>query len=43
VTRLDPQTGKVVATIEIGNEPRRLAAGGGAVWVTVRAPERASG
>ena len=39
VTRLDPETGEVVATIEIGNEPQRMAAGGGAVWVSVRAPE----
>jgi YVTN family beta-propeller protein len=39
VSRLDPATGKVVATIALGNEPQRLAAGGGAVWVTVRAPE----
>jgi YVTN family beta-propeller protein len=43
VTRLDPATGKIIATIELGNEPQRLAAGGGAVWVSVRAPERASG
>jgi YVTN family beta-propeller protein len=43
VTRLDPETGETVATIEIGNEPQRLAAGGGAVWVSVRAPEQADG
>ena len=43
VTRLDPATGKIVATIELGNEPQRLAAGGGAVWVSVRAPEPAGG
>ena len=41
VTRLDPATGEIVATIELGNEPQRLAAGGGAVWVSVRAPEPA--
>ena len=38
VMRLDPETGDVVATIGIGNEPQRVAAGEGAVWVTVRAP-----
>ena len=43
VTRLDPATGKIVATIELGNEPQRIAAGGGAVWVSVRAPEPAGG
>jgi DNA-binding beta-propeller fold protein YncE/predicted Ser/Thr protein kinase len=43
VTRLDPATGKIVARIELGNEPQRLAAGGGAVWVTVQAPEAADG
>ena len=39
VMRLDPETGKVVATIHVGNEPQRIAAGEGRVWVTVRAPE----
>jgi YVTN family beta-propeller protein len=39
VTRIDPETGKVEATIKIGNEPERLAAKYGSVWVTVRAPE----
>ena len=43
VTRLDPATGEIVATIELGNEPQRLAAGGDAVWVSVRAPEPADG
>jgi serine/threonine protein kinase len=38
VMRLDPETGHVDATIELGNEPQRIAAGGGSVWVTVRAP-----
>ena len=38
VMRLDPESGDVVATIEIGNEPQRVAAGEGSVWVTVRAP-----
>ena len=27
------------ATIELGNEPQRVAAGEGGVWVTVRAAE----
>ena len=43
VARLDPATGETVATIEIGNEPQRVAAGGGAVWVSVRAAEQAGG
>ena len=38
VSRLDPESGDMVATIEIGNEPQRIAAGEGAVWVTVQAP-----
>jgi hypothetical protein len=29
-----------VSTIKVGNEPQRIAAGEGAVWVTVRAPEQ---
>jgi YVTN family beta-propeller protein len=39
VSRIDPETNDVVATIPIGNEPQRIAAGEGYVWVTVRAPE----
>ena len=39
VSRIDPETNEVVATIPIGNEPQRIAAGEGFVWVTVRAPE----
>ena len=39
VMRLDAETGKRVATIELGNEPQRVAAGEGRVWVTVRAPD----
>ena len=42
VTRIDPTSGKPVATIGIGNEPQRVAAGAGSVWVTVRAPETAA-
>jgi YVTN family beta-propeller protein len=41
VTKIDPATGKVVATIKLGNEPQRVAADAGKVWVTVRAPEKA--
>ena len=40
--RIDPESGDVVATIGLGNEPQRIAAGEGAVWVTVRAPETAN-
>jgi streptogramin lyase len=39
LTRLDPETGDVEATIGLGNEPQRVAAGEGGVWVTVRAAE----
>ena len=38
VSRIDPETNEVVATIEIRNVPQRIAAGEGAVWVTVQAP-----
>ena len=38
VSRIDPKRNEEVATIEIGNEPRRVAAGGGAVWVSVAEP-----
>src|SRR6266511_1310746 len=33
VSRIDPRRGRVVATIVVGNEPRALAVGAGAVWV----------
>jgi YVTN family beta-propeller protein len=39
VSRIDLETGEVVATIGIGNAPQRVAVGEGGVWVTVRAPE----
>ena len=39
VMRLDPESGKVAATIHVGNEPQRVAAGEGQVWVTVRAQD----
>jgi serine/threonine-protein kinase len=40
VSRIDPDRNEVVATIAIGREPRRIAAGGKAVWVTVAAPQK---
>jgi YVTN family beta-propeller protein len=36
ISRIDPQTNKVVATIELEHEPIQVAAGEGAVWVTVQ-------
>ena len=39
VSRIDPDSNEVVSTIRLGNEPHRVAAGEGRVWVTVRAPE----
>jgi YVTN family beta-propeller protein len=39
LTRIDPESGDVEATIGLGNVPQRVAAGEGAVWVTIRAPE----
>ncbi|MBL8777325.1 MAG: hypothetical protein JNK12_15390 [Acidimicrobiales bacterium] len=33
VTRLDPATGRTVATVDVGDCPERLALGAGAVWV----------
>jgi DNA-binding beta-propeller fold protein YncE len=39
VSRIDPETNEVVATIEIGNGLQHIAAGEGAVWVTVQASE----
>jgi serine/threonine-protein kinase len=40
VTRIDQESGEVVATIDVGNDPQRVAAGEGSVWVTVRAPDQ---
>ena len=34
VMRIDPATNKVVATIELGVRPDKIAVGEGAVWVT---------
>ena len=39
VSRIDPETNDVEASIAVGNEPRRLTTGNGRVWVTVRAPD----
>jgi YVTN family beta-propeller protein len=39
VSRVDPETDKVIATIHVGNAPSGIAAAGGRVWVTVRAPQ----
>jgi YVTN family beta-propeller protein len=36
VSRIDPRTNAVVATITVGHEPFAIAAGGGAVWVANR-------
>jgi DNA-binding beta-propeller fold protein YncE/predicted Ser/Thr protein kinase len=40
VSHIDPKESEVGETIEIGSEPRRVAAGAEAVWVTVHAPQR---
>ncbi len=37
VSRIDPEQNEVAATVAIDQEPRRVAAGGGAVWVSVGA------
>ena len=37
VTRIDPATNEVVATIETGHHPKWLAVGGGHVWVGLTA------
>ena len=38
VSRIDPGTGKVVATIRVGNAPSGIAVSAGHVWVSVQAP-----
>ena len=38
VSRIDPATNEVVATIEVGNAPAGIAVGDGFVWVAVQAP-----
>jgi YVTN family beta-propeller protein len=40
VSRIDPRTRTVVATIRVGNRPVGIAAGGGLVWVAVQAKEK---
>jgi YVTN family beta-propeller protein len=37
VSRIDPNTNQVVATVRVGNRPLGIAVGAGAVWVTVQA------
>ena len=37
IARLDPATAQIDATLEIGNEPRALAAAGDGVWIGVQA------
>jgi YVTN family beta-propeller protein len=37
VSRIDPQSNKVIATIRIGSSPQGIAVGAGAVWVSVQA------
>jgi YVTN family beta-propeller protein len=36
VTRVNPRTNKVVATIHLGHLPSWVAVGGGRVWVSVQ-------
>ena len=38
VSRIDPATDEVVATIEIGNAPAGIVFSDGLVWVAVQAP-----
>lgn len=35
ISRVDPRTNRVVATIRVGNSPNGIAVGEGYVWVTV--------
>jgi YVTN family beta-propeller protein len=42
VSRIDPKTGDVVATIDVGNQPQGIAAADGAVWVTVGSSSQSS-
>jgi YVTN family beta-propeller protein len=41
VSRIDPRSNKVVATIHIGSSPQGIAVGAGAVWVSVQARQPA--
>jgi len=36
VSRIDPLSGDVVATIHVGNRPSGIMVGSGAVWVTIQ-------
>ena len=38
VSRIDPSTNKVVATIKIGNAPAGIAEEAGLLWVAVQSP-----
>jgi peptide/nickel transport system substrate-binding protein len=38
VTRVDPTTNKVIATITVGGSPQAIAFGDGRAWVTIDAP-----
>ena len=35
VSRIDPATNRVVATLEVGRHPDHIAVGEGGIWVTV--------
>ncbi len=39
VSRIDPQSNRVIATIRVGHSLQGIAVGGGAVWVSVQARE----
>ena len=44
VSRIDPKTNRVAATVRLGNTPRQIAVGSAGVWVTVaRRRRRAAG
>ena len=40
VSRIDPESLRAVATVEVGQQPTAIAAGDGALWVCVTAPNR---
>ena len=39
VSRIDPESNNVIATIHVGSSPQGIAVGAGVVWVTVQARE----
>jgi YVTN family beta-propeller protein len=41
VSRIDPQSNHVIATIRVGHSPQGIAVGAGSVWVSVQAREPA--